>query len=217
MSLSSSKVSIRTEVCVPLRNSATTAQFVSFEGMSDGKEHIALIFKGVSDVKRNERPIVRIHSECLTGDVFSSQRCDCGQQLDEAISMMAKTGGILLYMRDEGRGIGLYNKLDAYVLQDDGVDTFEANRLLNLPEDMRNYTVCADILSALNVKKITLLSNNPDKVSQLRASGIDVEVIQTSVFQHQHNEKYLRAKIEKHGHKLQLRENIEAQFQGGIL
>ena len=119
-------------------------------------------------------PLVRLHSECLTGDVFGSQRCDCGPQLREAVERIADAGGFLLYLRQEGRGIGLYAKLDAYALQDAGLDTYEANLALGFAADERDYTVAAQMLRALGVSRVALLSNNPDKAAQLTGLGITV-------------------------------------------
>ena len=117
---------------------------------------------------------MRLHSECLTGDVFGSQRCDCGPQLREAVERIATAGGFLLYLRQEGRGIGLYAKLDAYALQDDGLDTYDANLALGFGADERDYTVAAQMLLALGVRRVALLTNNPDKVHQLERLGIEV-------------------------------------------
>src|SRR5690349_18152951 len=141
--------SIRTQVTVPLRfddGYATTAQVFTFTGLSDGKEHLAW---GLGDFQAAEVPLVRAHSECLTGDVFGSARCDCGPQLREAVERIATTGGYLLYLRQEGRGIGLYAKLDAYALQDTGLDTYAANRALGHADDERDYTAAAEMLSTL--------------------------------------------------------------------
>jgi GTP cyclohydrolase II len=190
----------RTPVTIPLGPAGIPAEFVGFDGL-DGLEHVAIRFAGRSPDP--SRPLlVRLHSECLTGDIFSSARCDCGEQLHEAIGLLAEEGGILLYLRQEGRGIGLYAKLDAYRLQDQGIDTYEANRWLNLPEDARNYTIGARMLQALGINRIRLLTNNPDKVAQLTAAGIDVaEVRRTGVFVTVANRAYLEAKI-RHRHLL---------------
>lgn len=190
----------RTPVSIPLGPSGEPAEFVGFDGL-DGLEHIAIRFAG-----RNpdpEKPVlVRLHSECLTGDIFSSNRCDCGEQLHEAIGLLSEEGGILLYLRQEGRGIGLYAKLDAYRLQDQGIDTYEANRWLNLPEDARNYTIGARMLQALGVTRIRLLTNNPDKVTQLEAAGIEIaEVRRTGVYVSDANRAYLQAKA-RHRHTI---------------
>lgn len=171
--------------------------FVSFSGLGDHLEHFALVFK---NAHHHRSPIVRVHSECITGDLFGSCKCDCGKQLNEALSLFQKSGGILLYLRQEGRGIGLYNKLDAYALQEKGFDTFEANVQLNLPKDSRSFSVAAKMLKALRVKHIHLLSNNPDKYNQLKLYGIHIrKVIHTRYYVNVHNKKYLKAKI-KVGH-----------------
>ena len=146
------------------------ATVVSFTGLVDGGEHIAVVVPPIT-----EPALVRMHSECLTGDVLGSARCDCGPQLDEAMRMIGESGGVLLYLRQEGRGIGLYNKLDAYVLQDAGVDTYQANELVGRRPDERDYLVGAQILRALDISRIRLLTNNDDKARQLRRHGIDVE------------------------------------------
>src|SRR3954468_6999427 len=172
---------IRTQVSVPLRFAdgyAAAARVFSFDGLVDGQEHLAFgLGDRAADVSSNGRgpaPLVRPHSECLTGDVFGSQRCDCGAQLREAVERIAEVGGYLLYLRQEGRGIGLYRKLDAYLLQDGGLDTYEANVALGHGEDERDYTVAAQMLQALGVHRVALLSNNPDKALQLEALGVSV-------------------------------------------
>src|SRR5215210_4469424 len=184
---------IRTQVRVPLRfpdGYATTALVSSFRGLIDGREHLALTCGSPPAV-----PLVRPHSECLTGDAFGSQRCDCGPQLREAVERIAAAGGYLLYLRQEGRGIGLYNKLDAYALQDAGLDTYEANVALGFGEDERDYGVAAEMLFALGVRRIELLTNNPDKVAQLRASGVRVDkCLPTGVHLSRANAPYLAAK-----------------------
>src|SRR5947207_3271998 len=172
---------IRTQVSLPLRFAdgyATAARVFSFDGLVDGQEHLAF---GLGDraavltsAGRGSTPLVRPHSECLTGDVFGSQRCDCGAQLREAVERIAGSSGFLLYLRQEGRGIGLYAKLDAYALQDRGLDTYEANLALGHGEDERDYTVAAQMLHALGAGRVALLSNNPDKVEQLCRLGIIV-------------------------------------------
>jgi GTP cyclohydrolase II len=148
--------------------------------------------------------LVRLHSECLTGEVFGSTRCDCGPQLDEAFGMLAVHGGALLYLRQEGRGIGLYNKLDTYLLQSGDIDTFEANRLIGRGADERGYLTAAVMLRALGLPRIRLLTNNPDKVRQLRAHGIDVvETLPTGVHLTPDNARYLAAKA-RGGHHIPL-------------
>lgn len=179
------------------------AQFVTFANLADDKEHIALVY---GDLTQVQSPLMRIHSECLTGDVFSSARCDCGEQLIEAQQEMSKHGGIILYLRQEGRGIGLYNKLDAYAMQDLGHDTFQANKMLGLGEDLRSYLVAAQMLQALNVKGVKLLTNNPDKVQQLGRHGIQVEeCVPTQLHLKSQNQNYLLAKVLKGGHVLDLK------------
>src|SRR3954447_6226752 len=172
---------IRTQVSVPLRFAdgyAAAARVFSFDGLVDGQEHLAFgLGDRAADVSSNGRgpaPLVRPHSECLTGDVFGSQRCDCGAQLREAVERIADSGGFLLYLRQEGRGIGLYAKLDAYALQDEGLDTYEANLALGHGEDERSYLVAVQMLMALGVSQLALLSNNPDKACQLRRWGVTV-------------------------------------------
>lgn len=147
-------------------------------------------------------PLVRIHSQCLTGDVFGSLRCDCRQQLEMALGMIAKEGvGILLYEQQEGRGIGLMPKLQAYELQDSGLDTVEANEKLGFKADHREFALPAEMLKALGVKKVRLLSNNPEKVAALERAGIEVvERVPCEVVPSEHAEEYLRTKKEKMGH-----------------
>ena len=148
-------------------------------------------------------PLVRPHSECLTGDVLGSQRCDCGPQLREAVERIAEAGGYLLYLRQEGRGIGLYAKLDAYALQDAGLDTYQANRALGYAEDERDYTVAAQMLQALGLSRVALLSNNPDKAAQLDRLGVMVtERIPTGLHLSATNARYLAAKARHGGHTL---------------
>ncbi|WP_189713007.1 GTP cyclohydrolase II [Streptomyces phaeofaciens] len=195
----------RARVRVPLRfqdGYSVDAELVTFHGLTDGQEHLAVVLGEPGEI-----PLVRLHSECLTGDVFGSARCDCGPQLREAVERIAQTGGVLLYLRQEGRGIGLYNKLDAYALQDQGLDTYEANAALGLPEDDRDYTAAAQMLRALDITRLDLLSNNPDKAGQLRELGIDVhDRVPTGVFTTPHNVRYLRAKVLQTQHTLPLTE-----------
>ncbi|MFD3928573.1 GTP cyclohydrolase II [Streptomyces sp. NPDC058614] len=196
---------VRTRVTVPLRfgdGYSVDAELVTFHGLTDGLEHLAVVLG-----EPGANPLVRLHSECLTGDVFGSARCDCGPQLREAVERIADRGGVLLYLRQEGRGIGLYNKLDAYALQDQGLDTYAANAALGLPEDGRDYTAAAQMLQALGIDSLDLLSNNPDKAEQLRDLGIDVSHrVPTGVFTTAHNVRYLRAKVLQTHHTLPLPE-----------
>lgn len=196
---------VRTKVRIPLRfpdGWETVVDVFTFAGLSDGKEHLAL---GIGDYENAPVPLVRPHSECLTGDVFGSQRCDCGPQLREAVERIGEQGGYLLYLRQEGRGIGLYAKLDAYALQDRGLDTYEANVALGRGEDERDYTAAAQMLAALGVGEIRMLSNNPDKSRQLAALGVPVaERVPTGVHVSEANVRYLRAKVEHTGHTLAL-------------
>ncbi len=204
---------VRTAVHVPLQFAdgySTTAEVVTFTGLADGLEHLALGLgpwrEAVAAAEAGgDAPLVRPHSECLTGDVFGSQRCDCGPQLREAVERIAETGGLLLYLRQEGRGIGLYAKLDAYALQDSGLDTYEANVALGRGEDERDYTAAAQMLAALDVPTIRLLSNNPDKAAQLEALGVEVsERIPTGVHVSDANLRYLSAKVSHTQHTIAL-------------
>ncbi len=175
-----------------------------FENTADGKEHVALV-KG--DVADGEPVLVRVHSECLTGDTFGSLRCDCKDQLNAAMMMVEREGrGVVLYMRQEGRGIGLANKLKAYNLQDQGLDTVEANLELGFKPDLRDYGVGAQMLVDLGVKKMRLLTNNPKKIVGLESYGLEVvERVPIEAVPHEHNSLYLKTKKEKLGHYLSLR------------
>ena len=198
---------VRAQVIIPLTLAdgfRTTARAFTFTGLRDGREHLALGMGAWAErpVPRSalERPpLTRVHSECLTGDVLGSRRCDCGPQLDEALHRLADEGGLLLYLRQEGRGIGLYAKLDAYVLQDEGLDTYEANLALGFAEDGRDYTVAAQMLAALGVGRVALLTNNADKVAQLERLGIDVvERVPTGLHRSDANGRYLATKLGRH-------------------
>ena len=190
---------VRGQVPLPIRLDAgglTEAQVLSFDGLCDGLEHVAIALGDHAGSRPPSGvPLVRVHSECLTGDVLGSQRCDCGPQLREAVERIAEAGGYLLYLRQEGRGIGLYNKLDAYALQDTGLDTYEANLALGFAKDERDYTVAAQMLLGLGVDQIDLLTNNPDKASQLEAAGIRVDSqVPTRLHLSSGNGRYLAAK-----------------------
>jgi GTP cyclohydrolase II len=179
------------------------AEILSFSGLSSDKEHVALVFCGADS--NPATPLVRMHSECLTGDVFHSSRCDCGEQLDETIEKMAQQGGILLYLRQEGRGIGLYNKIDAYELQSQGLNTYEANNKLGFGDDLREFHEAAEMLLALNVSKIRLITNNPKKVKDLESHNVDIEqVVPTLAHIKDGNEAYLQAKVSHGKHRLKI-------------
>ncbi|CAK2452940.1 GTP cyclohydrolase II [Vibrio crassostreae] len=183
--------------------SSIDAELLSFHGLKTDKEHVAVIFKSVD--KTQDIPLVRMHSECLTGDVFHSSRCDCGEQLDETIRIMGETGGVILYLRQEGRGIGLYNKIDAYRLQSEGMNTYEANNHLGFGDDLRDFTEAAEMLRALGTTKIRLVTNNPKKINELKSFGIEIEeVVNTSAHIKSGNESYLKAKVSHGKHNLDI-------------
>ena len=192
-------MAIRTRIPLTVREGLKT-EIISFSLEGQTEEDIALVFGG-ADGKKDV--LVRLHSECLTGDVFGSHRCDCGPQLHEAMDRMGTEGGVLIYLRQEGRGIGLYNKLDAYKRQiENGEDTFEANLHLGLPADARDYKLAANMLNNLGISSVRLLTNNPDKVKGLEEAGITVsEVVPTGVHTTPDNIGYLEAK-KKHGHSI---------------
>lgn len=164
------------------------------------KEPDLAIIKG--EVKEQENVLVRLHSECLTGDIFGSCRCDCGNQLESALKIIEKEGkGVVLYLRQEGRGIGLVNKLKAYALQEQGIDTIEANHALGFPADLRDFTIAAKILKSLGIKSIQLMTNNPDKIKKLEEAGIIVRKRLPVITEIQkYNKKYIQTKVEKMGH-----------------
>ncbi|KLE34196.1 GTP cyclohydrolase II [Aurantiacibacter luteus] len=181
------------------------AEIVAFRAIDDMREHVALI---LGQQTSDRAPLVRLHSECLTGDVFSSLKCDCGPQLDAALAAMSAEAaaggwGILLYLRQEGRGIGLVNKLRAYRLQDEGLDTLEANRSLGLPEEARDFPLAARMLDLLGVRAIRLMTNNPAKVEALQKAGVTVaERVPHQLPANPHNHRYLETKRDRAGHLL---------------
>ena len=173
----------------------------AFEDPFKGKEHVAIT---MGDCNSGEPLLLRIHSECLTGDAFGSLRCDCGEQLDQALKMISeRKRGAILYLRQEGRGIGLVNKIRAYNLQDQGADTVEANEQLGFGADMRDYSICGPMLSHIGVKSVILMTNNPRKIKALENMGIEIsdrEPIETD--RNPHNSRYLSTKSGKLGHYL---------------
>ncbi|EAQ28738.1 GTP cyclohydrolase II [Erythrobacter sp. NAP1] len=183
-----------------------TAEIVAFRSNADTREHVALI---IGEQSGDREPLVRLHSECLTGDVLGSLKCDCGPQLDAGLHAMARHAredsgwGVLLYMRQEGRGIGLVNKLRAYRLQDQGFDTVDANQRLGLPDEARDFPVAARMLHLLGARKVRLMTNNPKKVEALTKAGIEVsERVQHQLPDNPHNARYLATKRDRSGHLL---------------
>ena len=203
---------LRAETTLPTRK-AGVFRLLVYGDAADNNVLLALV-KG--KVERGRPTLVRLHSQCLTGDVFGSQRCDCGEQLDTALATIQKAGaGVLVYMFDEGRGIGLLNKIRAYALQDQGRDTVEANHALGFAADMRDYSAGARILSELGVRDVRLMTNNPDKVRQLEEYGLSVtERVPIEVAPGKSNRDYLRTKRTKFGHMLSLVSESEETGRG---
>ena len=198
-------LTIATRAHLPIATSEN-AEIVAFRSADDMREHVALI---VGQQNGEIPPLVRLHSECLTGDILGSLKCDCGPQLDAALAAMAEEAssgagwGVLLYLRQEGRGIGLINKLRAYRLQDQGFDTLDANNRLGLPTEARDFPVAARMLALLGVRKIRLLTNNPAKVAALEGEGVSVdERVPHQLPANPHNARYLAAKRDRSGHLL---------------
>lgn len=176
-------------------------QISIFKSNLDNRDQVVLTKGDIS----KEPVLVRLHSKCLTGDALASLKCDCGQQLDLSLKKIAKAGGVLVYLNQEGRDIGLENKIKAYALQDKGADTVQANHDLGLPFDSRDYTIAVAILKYLKINKIKLLTNNPDKIGQLEKSGIKViKRVSLEVKPNKFNKFYLQIKKKKMGHKLKL-------------
>ena len=191
------------EAKLPTRYGEFTA--IAYRSDTDADEHLALV---MGDIDTDEAILVRVHSECLTGDVFGSLRCDCGDQISLAMNSIAKEGqGVFLYMRQEGRGIGFHNKIRAYALQDEGLDTVEANLSLGFPSDLRDYGIGAQILADLGLNKIRLLTNNPKKVIGLEGYGLEVvEKVPIIIAPNPYNRRYLVTKQKKLGHRLEIPE-----------
>lgn len=178
-------------------------KILGFANNKDHRDHIAVV-KG--DVFEKENVLTRLHSSCLTGDALGSMRCDCGPQLHTALHMMEKEGlALLLYMQQEGRGIGLVNKIKAYQLQDTGFDTYDANLHLGFEPDERDYEVSAAMIDKLGVKSVILLTNNPDKMKQLTAYGVEItERVPLELPTHEHDREYMETKKERFGHQLDI-------------
>lgn len=200
----SGALQIATRARLPV-SASEDAEIIAFRSSADTREHVALI---IGDQTGDKEPLVRLHSECLTGDILGSLKCDCGPQLDAALAAMAEEAarggwGALLYLRQEGRGIGLINKLRAYRLQDQGFDTVEANQRLGLPDEARDFPVAARMLELIGARSIRLMTNNPRKVDALVEAGVSVsERVQHQLPDNPYNARYLATKRDKSGHLL---------------
>lgn len=201
---SASAIQLVTRARLPV-NAREDAEIVAFRSLADTREHVALI---IGQQTGDKQPLVRLHSECLTGDVLGSLKCDCGPQLDAALAAMSDEAdaggfGVLVYLRQEGRGIGLVNKLRAYSLQDAGFDTVQANERLGLPDEARDFPVAARMLELIGATKVRLMTNNPRKVEALEDAGITVsERVQHQLPDNPYNARYLATKRDKSGHLL---------------
>jgi 3,4-dihydroxy 2-butanone 4-phosphate synthase/GTP cyclohydrolase II len=184
-----------------VRTQYGTFRMIAYRDDRSGLEHLAVV-KGA--VRGRRGVLCRVHSECLTGEVFRSRRCDCGPQLDLALERIEEAGsGVVVYLRQEGRGIGLVNKIRAYALQEQGADTVEANHALGFPDDLRSYDVAAEMLRDLGVKSIALLTNNPAKIEGLKQAGFTVDArLPHVVASHEDNQRYMQTKRSKMGHLL---------------
>ncbi|ORE86206.1 GTP cyclohydrolase II [Oceanococcus atlanticus] len=194
-------IQLKAESLLPTRFGQFRMQV--FESTEDGKEQVAL---SMGEWQPSDAVLCRLHSECLTGDVLGSLRCDCGQQLEHALARIAAEGqGALLYLRQEGRGIGLANKIRAYALQDQGADTVEANEKLGFAPDHRDYAIALEMLKFLRIARVRLMTNNPRKIAALEAGGVDiVERLPHQCGANPHNESYLFTKAKKLGHMLDM-------------
>lgn len=204
---------VKLEECARIPTGAGEFQLCLYTNSHDNKEHMALV---LGDIEQQDEVLVRVHSECFTGDVLGSRRCDCGEQLDLAMTQIAEAGqGVIVYLRQEGRGIGLLDKLRAYNLQDEGYDTIEANLMLGHQADARDYSSAAAILNDLGIGSIRLLTNNPEKITALQELGIRVnERVEVSPTVHDDNRAYLHTKAERMNHMLNMRMLIGSNGNG---
>ena len=196
------KLEVTREVSTRIPTDYGDFQLCFYSNTQDSKEHLALF---MGDLSQHQSVLARVHSECFTGDVLGSRRCACGEQLDCSMKMISEVGiGVIVYLRQEGRGIGLLEKLRAYNLQDEGLDTVDANLSLGFPMDLRNYGIGAQILRNLGVKKFDLLTNNPKKVVGLEGFGLEINsTVNISAEKRPENKKYLETKKTKMGHEIE--------------